>query len=200
MLASAEIVVGHIWRGGFPPAPQTFAGRRSLARVFVEHDIREETLAGIDRRTALGVGLGVVTALIADPRRTALAAIGDETKLAEGVVAKTLGEGPSIIPGFPKVRLREVTMQPGSSFPLTPMMNSMICHTLQVRWKSTTAARNSLRKRIMSGLARRACPKERQTKEAPSLSCVFQTCSKPKFYARAATRIFEGIASRENAY
>ena len=52
-------------------------------------------MAGIDRRTALGVGLGVVTALIADPRRTALAAIGDETKLAEGVVVKILGEGPS---------------------------------------------------------------------------------------------------------
>ncbi len=88
-------------------------------------------MAGIDRRTALGVGLGVVTALIADPCSTALAAIGDETKLAEGVIVKTLGEGPSIIPGFPKVRLREVTMQPGSSFPLTPMMNSMICHTVQ---------------------------------------------------------------------
>ena len=39
LLAEAEIVVGHIWRGGFPPAPQTFAGRRSLARVFVEHDM-----------------------------------------------------------------------------------------------------------------------------------------------------------------
>ena len=61
-------------------------------------------MAGIDRRTALGVGLGVVTALIADPCSTALAAIGDETKLAEGVIVKTLGEGPSIIPGFPKVR------------------------------------------------------------------------------------------------
>lgn len=88
-------------------------------------------MADIDRRTALGVGLAAVAALIADPQHTAEAAIGDESKLAEGVVVKILGEGPSIIPSFPKVRLREVTMQPGSSFPLTPMMNSMICHTLQ---------------------------------------------------------------------
>ena len=88
-------------------------------------------MADIDRRTALGVGLAAAAALIVDPHRTAEAAVGDETKLAEGVVVKILGEGPSIIPGFAKVRLREATMQPGSSFPLTAMMNSMICHTLQ---------------------------------------------------------------------
>jgi hypothetical protein len=91
----------------------------------------EGALAEIDRRTALGVGLGVATALIADPRSAALAAVGDETKIAEGVTARTLGEGPSIIPGFAKVRLRDITMQPGSSFALRPMMNSMVCHTLQ---------------------------------------------------------------------
>src|SRR5215213_3241356 len=74
----------------------------------------EGALAEIDRRTALGVGLGVAAALIADPRSAALAAVGDETKIAEGVTAKTLGEGPSIIPGFANVRLRDITMQPGS--------------------------------------------------------------------------------------
>jgi len=77
------------------------------------------------------VGLGVAASLIADPRNVALAAIGEETKIAEGVTAKILGEGPSIIPGVSKVRLRDITMQPGSSFPLRPMMNSMVCHTLQ---------------------------------------------------------------------
>jgi hypothetical protein len=88
-------------------------------------------LAGIDRRTALALGIGAVAATVADQQSTAFAAIGEETKIAEGVTAKTLGEGPSIIPGFAKVRLRDITMQPGSSFALRPMMNSMVCHTLQ---------------------------------------------------------------------
>src|SRR5713101_5562551 len=98
-------------------------------------------MSGIDRRTALGLGLGAATALIADQRSTALAAIGDETKIAEGVTAKILGEGPSIIPGFAKVRLRDITMQPGSSFAPRPMMNSMICHTLQGEMEIDQGAR-----------------------------------------------------------
>jgi hypothetical protein len=83
----------------------------------------------IDRRTALALGIGAAATMVAD--RPALAAVGDETKLAEGVTVKVLGEGPSIIPGFAKVRLRVITMQPGSSFQPIPMPNSMICHTIQ---------------------------------------------------------------------
>jgi hypothetical protein len=88
-------------------------------------------MSGIDRRTALGLALGAATAVVADQRSTALAAVGDETKISEGVTAKVLSEGPSIIPGFAKVRLRDITMQPGSGFAPRPMMNSMICHALQ---------------------------------------------------------------------
>lgn len=88
-------------------------------------------MSGIDRRTAISLGLGAATLLVADQSKPAFAAVGDETKIAEGVTAKILGEGPSIVPGFAKVRLRDITMQPGSSFPSTPMMNSMVCHTLQ---------------------------------------------------------------------
>src|SRR5438067_8296239 len=88
-------------------------------------------MSGIDRRTALGLGLGAVAVLVADPPSTAVAAVGEETKVSEGVMSKIVGEGPSIIPGFAKVRLRDITMQPGSSFAPRPMMNSMICHALQ---------------------------------------------------------------------
>ena len=87
-------------------------------------------MSAIDRRTALAIGIGAAAIVVAD-RSAAVAAVGDERKLAEGVTVKVLGEGPSIIPGFPKVRLRHITMQPGSSFPPIPMQNSMICHIVQ---------------------------------------------------------------------
>lgn len=76
----------------------------------------------------MAVGLGAVSTYILGPRGVALAAVGDETKVAEGVTVKVLGEGKSMIPGYAKVRLREVTVQPGSSFPLLTMKNDMVCH------------------------------------------------------------------------
>jgi quercetin dioxygenase-like cupin family protein len=85
-------------------------------------------MANFARRQTLMAGLGAVSAFILGTREEALAAVGDETKIAEGVTVKTLGEGKSMIQGYPKVRLREVTVQPGSSFPLLPMKNNMVCH------------------------------------------------------------------------
>jgi hypothetical protein len=84
-------------------------------------------MANIARRQTLTAGLATVSAFMLGTRE-AFAAVGDATKLAEGVTVKTLGEGKSMIQGFPKVRLRELTVQPGSSFPLLPMSNNMICH------------------------------------------------------------------------
>lgn len=84
-------------------------------------------MANIARRQTLTAGLATVSAFMLGTRE-AFAAVGDATKLAEGVSVKTLGEGKSMIQGFPKVRLRELTVQPGSSFPLLPMSNNMICH------------------------------------------------------------------------
>jgi quercetin dioxygenase-like cupin family protein len=84
-------------------------------------------MANIARRQTLTAGLATVSAFMLGTRE-AFAAVGDATKLAEGVTVKTLGEGKSMIQGFPKVRLRELTVQPGSGFPLLPMSNNMICH------------------------------------------------------------------------
>jgi len=84
-------------------------------------------MANIARRQTLTAGLATLSAFMLGTRE-AFAAVGDATKIAEGVTVKTLGEGKSMIQGFPKVRLRELTVQPGSSFPLLPMTNNMICH------------------------------------------------------------------------
>ena len=84
-------------------------------------------MANIARRQTLTAGLAAVSAFMLGAR-DAFAAVGDVTKLAEGVSVKTLGEGKSMIQGFPKVRLRELTVQPGASFPISPMNNNMICH------------------------------------------------------------------------
>jgi quercetin dioxygenase-like cupin family protein len=60
--------------------------------------------------------------------RPAAAAVGDEQKVADGVMLRTLGEGKSHIPGFPKVQLRELTFQPGAVLPMLTMSNTMVCH------------------------------------------------------------------------
>lgn len=85
-------------------------------------------MASLNRRQALVAGLGATSTLVLGIPRPAVAAVGDEQKLAEGVTLRTLGEGKSQIPGFPKVQLREMTFQPGAVFAIHPMSNTMVCH------------------------------------------------------------------------
>lgn len=82
----------------------------------------------IDRRKFLILGLGATSTFAAVAHAPAVAATGDEKKLAEGVKVKTLAEGKSMIPGFSKVQLREMTFQPGAVFDMHPMDNAMVCH------------------------------------------------------------------------
>ena len=98
-------------------------------------------MSGIDRRTALAFAVGAAYAIVTGHTESALAAVGDETKIAEGVTVKILSEGLSIIPGYRTVRLRDITMQPGSSFPPRPMMNAMVCHTLEGKLQITQSER-----------------------------------------------------------
>ena len=52
-----------------------------------------------------------------------------DTTVAPGVVNRVYGEGPSIIPSFKTVTLRDIIIQPGSKTPENQvMMNAMICH------------------------------------------------------------------------
>lgn len=82
----------------------------------------------MSRRSALAFGLAGATALTTAIGREAGAAEG-ETTIAKGVVVRKLGEGPAMIPGYSKVVLRDVVVQPGaSSPPNNAMKNPMVCH------------------------------------------------------------------------
>ena len=50
--------------------------------------------------------------------------------LAKGV-KRILGEGPSVIPGYSKVSMRDVIFEPGATVPPNEIMNAMVCHITQ---------------------------------------------------------------------
>jgi len=55
-----------------------------------------------------------------------------DTTVAPGVVNRVYGEGPSIIPGFKTVSLRDIIIQPGSNTPENQvMMNAMVCQVTE---------------------------------------------------------------------
>jgi len=53
---------------------------------------------------------------------------GKETSPWPGVVVRSYGENPSLIPGFKTVSMRDIIMQPGSKTAGPPMPNAMVCH------------------------------------------------------------------------
>jgi hypothetical protein len=82
----------------------------------------------VDRRSALGIGLAAASAAMVKPAATQTTDYKDTT-VAPGVVNRVYGEGPSIIPGFKTVSLRDIIIQPGSKTPENQvMMNAMVCH------------------------------------------------------------------------
>ena len=78
----------------------------------------------VDRRAILSLGLAGASALVFGTKRSLFAA--DD----KGVERKTGKPVDSMIPGFPKVGLREITLQPGASTKAT-MKNPMICECSQ---------------------------------------------------------------------
>ena len=99
-------------------------------------DTRHET-DGVDqqRRAALLLGLAGMSAAVVGQGREALAqqaTDGQATELAPGVTERQVAEIPAAIPGFAKVRLIEITWQPGAedSAPET-MKDPMICEMSQ---------------------------------------------------------------------
>ena len=79
----------------------------------------------VDRRVALVVGLAGASALLLKTPWEAMAA--DATEIAPGVTLKVIKEMPSDIPGFPQIRWRVITWQPGAKLGPTTMKNAMIC-------------------------------------------------------------------------
>jgi quercetin dioxygenase-like cupin family protein len=85
---------------------------------------RQSGQVDIDRRKVIMLGLAGASALFVGGGRSVLAE--DQGKLER----KVFKEAQSMIPGFPKVRLRAITYQPGASSKDT-MKNSMICECTQ---------------------------------------------------------------------
>jgi hypothetical protein len=82
----------------------------------------------VDRRSALAIGWAAASAAMVKPAAAQTTDYKDTT-VAPGVVNRVYGEGPSIIPGFKTVSLRDIIIQPGSKTPENQvMMNAMICH------------------------------------------------------------------------
>ena len=82
----------------------------------------------VDRRSALAIGLAAASTAMVKPAAAQTTNYKDTT-VAPGVVNRVYGEGPSIIPGFKTVSLRDIIIQPGSKTPENQvMMNAMICH------------------------------------------------------------------------
>jgi hypothetical protein len=85
----------------------------------------------LDRRATLA-GFGAAAAGLFGALPAAYAATGSlqSTEIAKGVTQTVYGQGPSIIPGFKTVRLRDIVIQPGAEVDPNPMQ-PMICHMAQ---------------------------------------------------------------------
>ena len=79
----------------------------------------------LDRRALLRLGLAGASALVLSAGGRGLA--GEAT----GVERKVLKEVDSNIPGYAKIRVRDVILQPGASTPTTTMDNDMVCETTE---------------------------------------------------------------------
>jgi hypothetical protein len=87
----------------------------------------------LDRRAALAIGLAAASAALVKPAaaQTGAAAGATETRPWPGVVVRTYGESPAIIPGFKTVSMRDIIVEPGSKTEGPPMANPMVCHILE---------------------------------------------------------------------
>src|SRR5947208_16577318 len=85
----------------------------------------------LDRRSALAIGLAAASIAVVKPATSQTMDTGKDQSPWPGVVVRTYGESPSIIPGFKTVSMRDIIMQPGSKTAGPPMPNPMVCHILE---------------------------------------------------------------------
>jgi hypothetical protein len=79
------------------------------------------------RRDLLRLGLAGASVLVLGSVHTGHA--GEMQMQMPGVERKVLKEADSNIPGYAKIRVRDVIFQPGSSTPTMTMENDMVCET-----------------------------------------------------------------------
>jgi hypothetical protein len=82
----------------------------------------------LNRRSALAIGLAAASTAMVKPAASQTMDGGKDTSPWPGVVVRTYGENPSLIPGFKTVSMRDIIMQPGSKTAGPPMPNAMVCH------------------------------------------------------------------------
>src|SRR5213082_1754411 len=84
----------------------------------------------LNRRSALTLGVAAASAALVKPSlaQAPSALTGKDASPWPGVVVRSYGESPSIIPGFKTVSMRDIIMQPGSKTMGPPMPNAMVCH------------------------------------------------------------------------
>ncbi len=132
----------------------------------------------IDRRSALAVGLAAASAAVVKPAAAQAPqplAAGD-TAPWPGVVVRSYGETPSLIPGFKTVSMRDMIIQPGSKGNPSgdAMMNAMVCHILEGELRFDQDGRSFTAKRTSSGPATRA------RKRSPSMTAGrLPSCASP---------------------
>lgn len=83
-----------------------------------------------ERRAALLLGMAGLSAAALGPGHEAFAqqaATGQATEVAPGVTRRVVAEIPSVVPGFAKVILAEVTWQPGAKAGPSTMTDALIC-------------------------------------------------------------------------
>ena len=97
----------------------------------------------LDRRAVLMLGLAGASALVLGEGSSVLAG---EAKGPERTV-KVIKEAESMIPGFPKVRLREVTWEPGAKGEERKMPNPMVCECSLGSFESTVDGKTVTRKK-----------------------------------------------------
>jgi hypothetical protein len=87
----------------------------------------------VDRRSALAIGLAAASAAMVKPAMAQAPdpLAGKDTSPWPGVVVRSYGESPSLIPGFKTVSMRDIIVQPGAKTAAPPMMNAMVCHILE---------------------------------------------------------------------
>jgi hypothetical protein len=111
----------------------------------LQHELDEVDPA---RRTALLFGLFGASALALGNGRCAVAqaAQGEVREIATGVTLQTVGEVESSFPEFAKIRLDEVTWQPGARSGPSTMEHPMICEMSQGALDETKDGRPITRK------------------------------------------------------
>src|SRR5580704_4157533 len=78
--------------------------------------IREDIMKRVDRRSALKIGFAAASTAVVKQAaaQNTDALTGKDTSPWPGVVVRTYGESPSLIPAFKTVSMRDIIMQPGS--------------------------------------------------------------------------------------